>query len=88
VCSEEYTRFYYTVYPANFAGIKKAKVLYNSTRLSLLEVVPPGFEPRQTEPKTVVLPLHHGTITVWGCKCNNHLFYFQKNTVVFYKKLI
>ena len=25
-------------------------------------VVPPGFEPGQTEPKSVVLPLHHGTI--------------------------
>ena len=28
------------------------------------QVVPPGFEPRQTEPKSVVLPLHHGTITL------------------------
>ena len=27
-------------------------------------VVLPGFEPRQTEPKTVVLPLHHKTIVV------------------------
>gem|GEM_PF-1618752 len=25
-------------------------------------VVPPGFEPRQTVPKTVVLPLYYGTI--------------------------
>lgn len=25
-------------------------------------VVPPGFEPRLTEPKPGVLPLHHGTI--------------------------
>jgi len=25
----------------------------------LFYVVQPGFEPRQTEPKTVVLPLHH-----------------------------
>ena len=31
------------------------------TRLSNL-VVAPGFEPRQTEPKSVVLPLHHATI--------------------------
>ena len=31
---------------------------------SLLIVVLPGFEPRQTEPKTVVLPLHHKTIVV------------------------
>ena len=33
-----------------------------------------GFEPRQTEPKSVVLPLHHSSITVknpifqWECK--------------------
>ena len=29
-----------------------------------LSVVPPGFEPRLTEPKPGVLPLHHGTITI------------------------
>ena len=29
---------------------------------NLFEVVLPGFEPRQTEPKPVVLPLHHRTI--------------------------
>lgn len=32
----------------------------------------PGFEPRQTVPKTVVLPLHHNpirsTIANWGAK--------------------
>lgn len=27
-------------------------------------VVLPGFEPRQAEPKTAVLPLHHKTILV------------------------
>lgn len=32
-------------------------------------VVPPGFEPGRTEPKSVVLPLHHGTI-----KTNFHWF--------------
>ena len=31
-----------------------------------LKVVPDGLEPPLTEPKTVVLPLHHGTIN--GCK--------------------
>ena len=30
------------------------------------KVVPDGLEPPLTEPKTVVLPLHHGTIN--GCK--------------------
>ena len=40
----------------------------NQQRPSLLQekafvaVVPGGFEPPQTEPKTVVLPLHHRTI--------------------------
>ena len=29
----------------------------------LLFVVPPGLEPRLAEPKSDVLPLHHGTIT-------------------------
>ena len=27
-------------------------------------VVLPGFEPRQAEPKTAVLPLHHKTILI------------------------
>ena len=27
-------------------------------------VVPSGFEPEQTEPKSVMLPLHHGTIVL------------------------
>ena len=30
----------------------------------------PGFEPGQTEPKSVVLPLHHTSIL--GCKYNNY----------------
>lgn len=29
-----------------------------------LKVVPRGFEPRQTESKSVVLPLYYGTIGV------------------------
>ena len=31
-------------------------------------VVPTGFEPIQTEPKSVVLPLHNGTKIKIGCK--------------------
>lgn len=31
---------------------------------SVFRVVLPGFEPRQAEPKTAVLPLHHKTILV------------------------
>jgi site-specific DNA recombinase len=41
-------------------GIKKGQTS-NKADLSSL-VVRPGFEPRQTVPKTVVLPLHHRTI--------------------------
>ena len=32
--------------------------------ISFLLVVLPGFEPRLTEPKPVVLPLHHRTIAI------------------------
>lgn len=31
-------------------------------------VVPRGFEPRQTEPKSVVLPLYYGTMLLKGAK--------------------
>jgi hypothetical protein len=30
--------------------------------MNIIKVVQPGFEPRMTEPKSVVLPLHHWTI--------------------------
>lgn len=35
---------------------------------NLPAVVSRGFEPRQTEPKTVVLPLHHETIRCFNSK--------------------
>ena len=37
--------------------------------------VPPGFEPRQTDPESVVLPLHHGTIF---SKCKGKKFRILK----------
>ena len=42
---------------------KRSPESYSLSGLLLLNifVVPPRFELRQTEPKTVVLPLHHGT---------------------------
>ena len=42
---------------------RRAKVtsLYAPFLSLLFCVVPSGFEPEQTEPKSVVLPLHHGT---------------------------
>ena len=45
---------------AGSSASKKKKVSI-SADLSAM-VVAPGFEPRQTEPKSVVLPLHHATI--------------------------
>ena len=44
-----------------FFRTRKIKMTENQS-LSVIFVVSPGFEPRQTVPKTVVLPLHHETI--------------------------
>ena len=41
---------------------EKEKSRADATRLWLGDVVLPGFEPGQAEPKTAVLPLHHKTI--------------------------
>lgn len=45
--------------------IKNANNLFYRL-LALIFVVSPGFEPRQAEPKTAVLPLHHETITFFA----------------------
>lgn|SRR5690554_6094974 len=42
-------------------GIKKRNPLINRG-LQVLKVVPQGLEPQPAEPKSDVLPLHHGTI--------------------------
>ena len=44
----------------NVSNLKKSRVKYEIT----LPAVVPGFEPGQTEPKPVVLPLHHTTIAL------------------------
>ncbi len=44
---------------AVFSGLEKEQV--SKTGDLSYCVVPSGFEPEQTEPKSVVLPLHHGT---------------------------
>ena len=41
-----------------FISIQNKKKSY--LKRKLFKVGPPGFEPRKTEPKSVVLPLHHG----------------------------
>ena len=35
------------------------------------EVEPSGFEPKMTEPKSAVLPLHHGSVPLPDDKCSN-----------------
>ena len=44
---------------------------------AFLRVVPGGFEPPQTEPKPVVLPLHHRTIVLFDCKGSHFLRHHQ-----------
>ena len=46
--------------------------------INFVFVVPPGFEPRQTEPKSVVLPLHNGTKFKFGRKGINYSYIFAK----------
>lgn len=40
--------------------------MYNNNSFIELFVVPPGFEPGLKDPKSCVLPLHHGTIPNWN----------------------
>ena len=49
------------MHDVSFYGNTKYKKRFNDVE-TLCSVVPEGLEPPQTEPKTVVLPLHHGTI--------------------------
>ncbi len=49
-------------------------------------VVLPGFEPRQAEPKTAVLPLHHKTILILKDsssqkRCKVIAFYLKKQAI-------
>lgn len=46
-------------------------------RYSPLRVEIPGFEPGQTEPKSVVLPLHHISITciLEECRLQRYCFF-------------
>ena len=49
-------RYYFFLKPPNILTS-----FFEKSLSLLLFVVPQGFEPCQTEPKPVVLPLHHGT---------------------------
>ena len=70
-----------------------------SSKELVFEVAPPGFEPRQTVPKTVVLPLYYGAMvafceagakidTLFICASFNFvrfksLLHFEKNTQLY-----
>lgn len=43
---------------------KRLTIVLIIRRYIFIIVVPLGFEPRQTEPESVVLPLHNGTIAL------------------------
>ena len=49
-----------------------------------LQAVVPGFEPGQTEPKPVVLPLHHTTIALYPKGRAN----IMKNPLFGYKQIV
>ena len=59
----------FSIYGTNLQQVRKQRSMYLA---EVLPGVPGGFEPPLTEPKTVVLPLHHRTIksaakvVVWG----------------------
>lgn len=45
-----------------------------------------GFEPRQTESKSVVLPLHHNPIVpnfIWDCKSRGYHQKMQNNLLLY-----
>ncbi len=60
----------------------KLKLKKNGTNLNFIDlsrsVDPQGFEPRQTVPKTGVLPLHHGSALNCECKYNLILILYKK----------
>ncbi len=47
-------------------SIVKENALHTLYTGRILDVTPPGFEPRLAAPKTDVLPLHHGAIPSIG----------------------
>ena len=63
-------------------GFLQKKIPNVCETLGIFFVVQGGFEPPQTEPKPVVLPLHHWTIAlVSGCKGSGFLGHYQ----IFYR---
>src|SRR5687768_610025 len=61
--------------------VKKNRIALFSSQSEYCLVVRPGFEPRQTVPKTVVLPLYYRTIShqnsCFEMECKfTHIFHF------------
>ena len=48
------------------------------------KVGPTGLEPIMTEPKPVVLPLHHGPIPLFACKGSAFLRHYQILSLIFH----
>ena len=44
-----------------------------------------GFEPQMTEPKSVVLPLHHESLFVLVAQIYSFFYYIQENFKLFFK---
>ena len=63
--AQDRTRTYTAVKPL----VPETSVYTNFTTWASDDVVPPGFEPGLTEPKSAVLPLHNGTVTL---SCLHH----------------
>ena len=53
----------YGMYPARFLRVKRTIEWSGNLEIRAKKMAtPPGFEPRLTGPKPVVLPLHHGGV--------------------------
>ena len=64
-------------------NIKKNGLFSQSIIRLTLKVVRPGFEPRQTEPKTVVLPLYYRTMSLKSQRLRFFLFDDAKIEICF-----
>lgn len=72
-CAQDRTRTYTAAKPL----VPETSVYTNFTTWAS-RVVPLGFEPRLTEPKPAVLPLHNGTIHFRRCKYSMFFVFLQK----------
>ena len=57
--------FDFQVLNLGYKFISKQFIKKDHLTTSGIFVDPQGFEPQMTEPKSVVLPLHHGSLLFW-----------------------